>query len=1263
MGTLLCLILFLHFSVPASVFMSLNHAIHDIVHNLHILQQYQDTTFHQESTFRLLLESVVHALCSLLRVDTAPSHLQISTDVFGKLTWALFHNAHPDFPTHASIFEFLRSAPPESHSARLLLLLRDLDLQARLKEPYSSIWNHLSKLVLLFAQRHKSSEKRLVDYVARCFAYEYAYLLGLQSQLDDVALDTENLAHAVDSFLRRHDRDQDSFHNYDEAPQVSRPLNFSSNIPSFSLVYHMFLELSLFKSHETPDWDMLTYAKVSVDYFRSSHAIEHMDAETLDLYQIFCDFFLGSESEDGLLSENLHDIAREVLLLYFESISLSPLQNTELKDLSRAQLVELVSNLDAVVSILNEYDLDFNPQFPQFFKHYLFLVYEDLAHYASSQDYSYIGEILDTVRAIADFENSPLEDESDLIRNIVHKLHSMQFSILLPRSGLSLLMRLAVKDMDRLTSLLRNAFTHWNYRLLGTAQLHVLYEDRFLPGLKKRQSKRFFSIWYNKKMRYSDLTRHAASYSDKKLLAKYLTSNWIEKLLQLSQAEMKGEVFQIKPRFNIWRRKFKVLKDLEKRLVDLANAKALRFSFTRLKLKVDKVGDLEDTAADFHTRSASKTDIVLLKECFLLWSHKLHSGIFTPATSSEKLSRLGELNKGFVLRKHFRSWRQRTLLLQAGSELEKRSRFLLKHNFLHLWQVRLQQHYTYHLHVTERDRRLTANAFSAWKTSLRHRTEASEYYKRNLFKRAFKQWRLSFAFSNSAENRQRKDVILAFQTWKLATKSNQFQFVFNSKLKTYAFDSWADSSRKISENNVKAITAYEINLLRKHLLLWGSRLNMNSELITVADLNFQRKYLNKMVGKSSKHRKQEKVASQVLQKRMPLEERMTTGVILRKWKDQYLRRFEDLSRKAVCDFEQGFRNKNTTRLFFKFWRRRLKNVHQHQKNLHIRLEHFSGMNEVGKHFFERWVERTASQHHALEQSKNFYNNLLYKKYLLAWYEKYVTKVDYLADIAEEMIGQKDYMSLLESLRKWNLKLIKIVKRNNQTCAMFREKWEKANAKSLFELWLHKTRQRELLLDDEQDGEYIEANSTFGSSLSPLFRKNPKPTSNSVFDTASYLNTPVKKQVQGLFTPQHRKGPSPTKLQETNQRMKVDRMDALINRYKLAKKPSRSLLQNRVRLSPPKLKTDSTLPMKPPAPRFETHSSSSSPEATSSPEAASSSTLMEDSALWSTAKKLNRIKPLVIPPHKEDNEFRLMSVSNLRARLTRNSSSNVFDDNS
>lgn len=1276
---------------------SLHSLLLDTVKDLHTLHSFQPNGNARQFE-ALLRKSVLNVTVLLNLKDKEPHQLTISTSSFHDLELLYYCNAstpasQADF-TYANIFQFIRTNSISNGSAsslfsQLLQILAESHhterRPMRVKQSYALVISRVTDLLEFFIQLHSESEKVLADHIARCFAYEFSYFSSLKSHLDILSPGetTEKMVKVMDSFIRSDVDEDDSIFSYaeDAASPPKAPLNFDTSDANFTKLYHIFLQLALFKSPNSFYKDAVPYVKVMLNFFKKYCNVESLELDTFEsreqkLNHLYA-FFLGSESLQGILSGDFHAVARRVLdeSVVFPELE-SPtghqhqahVENTLISlGFLKEEIVELISNLNTVVAILNEYSLDFDPQFPSHFRHYVFLVYEELPDMATVEDYQYIDEIVETVATIVDFEVHEDDVEGDLIKDIVYNLQSMQSNLNGEGTQGSLLMRLALKETIFSTSLKKRVLRNWNYKTLAAAQLEVNLQEIFLPSTHQLVAKRYFSVWYNKSIRFRELQSQASAYSDKKVKAKLLSTAWIPRLIAIAQANLRVLSFQQKSAFSVWRQKSLQLQKLQDHLGSHYQIRCMGQAFSHFLTKHRGIVSMEDLALNFNQDITEIQEATLLKKSVQLWHQKLQNSYSNIDNSlSEKLATLSQLECNFLTKKHFDFWqKQNTLrsLLKAADNLRNQT---LKSLFFRSWLKQFQLSDVQRSFMLRREATLQSAVLKYWSYRKRNEDKADSFLQKSLLSDSFKRWKLENARKSRQAQHNLKKQSVYFKKWKLAIRESTFTQDHGVEQSSLVFQRWLEKTKRTIVNDESAVLLGEFNAQKRAFALWTAKRFLMNEQVVVADLNLQRKYLNRITTLFFGVAKQNAQKADLFAgSELKLADRFVIKFALTQWKDKYLVRFENHSRKTVARFSEEVRDPGLLAVIFQHWRHRVREGRKKQLLLQRNLQYFLETTPIKRSLFVHWEERTKQQADYNERSAQFFNTMLHKKHLLTWYEKYVMKVNYLSDIANDAIDQKDYTKMVEFLRKWNLKYIKTVRRNQQTCEMFTEKWDKAKSKSIFELWLQKSREQ-----PNDEDEYAEANTSMVSNQSPLAKKRFQPLAgNSFLEGKSYLHTPVKKQVSTApFTPYSRtQGPSPTRLQETNQRMKSDQMEALSNRFRSARKPTGSRAQRKkdqltntilTRLSPPRNRNYTSAPSRPPAPRFEGLSKSSSPEASSSPSRPPSTyeklptpmPLAIEAESIETAKSLRRIRPIVIPPEDGLGELRYSPVNKLKERL-------------
>ncbi|KAM9899544.1 hypothetical protein OXX69_009433 [Metschnikowia pulcherrima] len=200
-------------------------------------------------------------------------------------------------------------------------------------------------------------------------------------------------------------------------------------------------------------------------------------------------------------------------------------------------------------------------------------------------------------------------------------------------------------------------------------------------------------------------------------------------------------------------------------------------------------------------------------------------------------------------------------------------------------------------------------------------------------------------------------------------------------------------------------------------------------------------------------------------------------------------------------FQSNVRNAGTFSGGCNPWREKHERSEEDQIILDKNLAFFNSINILKSESFLHWIDVTRKVASAADKGVDFHRALLHKNFLLAWYEKFITKARCLSDIAEKFISRHESTRSIEILRKWNSTFTKKVRRNQQTFDMFAEKWERTNLKTSFELWHEKARQR-IHVEDE----YAEANTTLGPPNSS-FESPSSPIESSA--TNETTNEPAK----------------------------------------------------------------------------------------------------------------------------------------------------------
>lgn len=1281
--------------------------LHDTVKELHGLLQLPSSTPINE--FDSLLRRAVHNVFTLLGLLARDPHrLDISTSVYEEFSLVYYTRSDSSLENVSfnddNIYLFLRDDTVQASSSLydqlLSILAEPHNRLVRLKEDYSSIVSQLSELVQFFLRLNRSTTHDLLDLVLRCFSYEFSYYQRLNSELGNKSENgNQRIILALDSFIRRNKSEESLETDLIFTHELSIPSSYETSLgfecldASFEKLYHTFFQLAFYKSLNSFYEDSLAYVKVMIEFFKSSYGIDHFERDTQGNRDLIvgklCLFFLGSHGHDvhslhPLIPPKFQYLARNIIEELYESLRVQQIakgvaklcisDEPELLQILQAELVDLVSNLKTVISVFNEYDLGFDPKFSTVFRDYLHMVYEVNNEQASMEDFQFISNVKQVVDTIIDFVGHGKEIESDVIQDVVSRLQGMESRLLLAVGDLTLLMRAAYQESEAKINLARRVLTEWSHRLLEVIQLEAIKSGELGSKVENAQKKRYLSVWYNKFVRNQKILSQAAAFSDKRTVSHYLTTYWLKKIIIITKANDQAEWQSLKPIYAIWKSRYRSLKKNLDAVATRSNLKVEKKYFDSWKLNHNHLEDLTNTAERFSNEILKKQDHTLQSVAFrLLWKRFSAS---SPQSEQilRKLATLGDLEEDFQARKVFNLWKHKVEIAAAYNSLKMAERTKILRKSFQLWKRKHKLKQTGIKLEHERHRALLVLVLARWNMVTLDRSKSDDFHDANLLKGAFRAWKLSLASSRLQSDAGGRQLSLFLKKWKLKSRYIGMAEKTDQRIKYKALETWIEKAKVVKANVIASVEISDSNLEQKALRLWQSKLQLMSELAQIADLNFQRSYLQRLVSAGLKFKELNERAESKLAEKFSFADKVLVQAVMVKWSTGYMQKFDNHSEQAIQSFERHVRAPNFMAVFFKHWKHRKNQKAQAQFQLENRLEQYFRTSTTRRPFLDVWIDKLLEVHENEQKSCEFYLTLLHKRYLLVWYEKYATNVEYLNDVAQQMIDRKDYLKLVDHLRKWNLRYIKNVQRNQQTCEIFAKKWEKAHLRSMFELWTHKVRHKNGKPNEIHD--YADANTTFGSSYSPLAKKSRGTSSgSSLLDDQNYLSTPVKKQAaRNFMTPfSKNKGPSPTRLQETNQRMKFDRMDALTTRYRLAKDgASRSAIlksTSATRLPPPR--SNVTIPERPPAPMFDVPRSASpvlssdiSPNATSSPTFTprvmrKSASPVLDQTILSTAKKLRKIRPLIVPPADDEQDFQYTSASELKERLHSPTRSDIF----
>ncbi|ODV80595.1 uncharacterized protein CANTADRAFT_46981 [Suhomyces tanzawaensis NRRL Y-17324] len=1207
--------------------------LHKTLKNLHQLHTHQDHHTYEP----LLRESIANVIQVINYNDKSYNRLRLnstsSSQSDASSTLDILYYSPSDRAinslTNVNIVQFIQSFNQhEVHSNHSVLeLLVELlskikgKRPIRIKDSYSLIFGKLSTLIQFFIKFQADSESMLVDFIQRCAMEELRFYSSIQSQLDSLdEQDTQNIADFLDSIILNEVEDeqneQDSIFSYENDHQpVTSLQKFLSSDPDLDYLYGAFLKILSFKSPLERDYK--NYIRIMINLFKRHANVEFMEVDSFEYKEMklnqVLNFFMSDSEGFRILPELFKDVNSRV----FSEPTLN-------HPYSKEDQIRLYNNLRHIIPLLNEFDLNFNNKFPSMFRYYLKLMYEDLPTLSVSSDLKFVDTIVHLVNSIVDYENE--EDTEDInIKQSVTRFHGVHLKLSsTPGTDATLLMRLAASEYNNHASIKRLAFANWSKKFLNVQTLWDRYHTSWAQNENKQIQKAQLQKWFGKRLLFNTLEVEASKYYENVLLDKKFKSEWYQKLSDHRElTEIANNAF-LKRYFISWSNGAQRMKQLQAKAQRMDQITVQSSVFVQLKRSHNHKIELQKIAKSLADKFTLSRNEQILVRFWNLWHQKLP---IEHELGENKLAILFMLERKWIQTRFFKIWKQMHDLEKGLKKSQvTNNTLLLTYVFENHWKRKLVLSQKANAMRKSKEVELKRQIFYHWKAKKGQIELADSVQRNHLLKSALRQWKLNNTLRVFQQNSEHSviDMKNCLKKWLLKYKLHNSLRRKDLDIQDKILTIWTARKDEKVELARRSHQFERYSKLQDSFTRWLSATKDVMEYEATADLNFQRKFYNKIIQQHhlidyQLNRKADKFLATGV-----FDEHFITAMALSRWKSKYGDRFESKLLLKIASFEQKMRNPNLLSLMIRQWVNRYNEKQAKLNELDERYAQFVRKARSKKQYFSVWNQKTNAKLILLEEAVSFQNSVLLKKFLLIWYDQYINKGVYLGEVADNLIDNKQFQQVQSLLSRWSMKYMKLIQRNNQSCDMFLEKWQNAKLRSIFELWLVKLREAKDNLEDFQN-----ADTSMISNHSPLANKSSRTNTRSEEDpNSSYLFTPLKQQVHGrlLFTPKTNRI-SPTKLQETNQRIKNERIDALRKHFGRAKGTSTP----RSNISTPKKNTGNDLRVISPSRHIE----------------------KDEKTVIENAKKLRRITPIMFPTEEEGSQPKFSPVKKLRERLRNN----------
>ncbi|RCK66497.1 Protein SFI1 [Candida viswanathii] len=1123
--------------------MEYHDLLHTIVKDFHKLKEFKP--WEEATEYESLLRSLLIKLIKVIGIDSPIHELYLTTnnDDIGNLELRCYGEIDGQPVSGNSILQYLDN----KHVSTLQALVDILDRRAtKIKGPYAAVFTGISQLFENLLHHRDQAEHILIDYVWKCLSYETRFYQGIVDNILNPD-DTEKLVHYFESHLS----EEDSMFSYSH--DADAPLDFNINSEAFTKIYRTCLGVC---NSEKSNIKLVASAVVCI--YKNQEKIDHF--EVIDI------------------TETLAEFCKSVLPTLFQAVNDRVL--VQLLKVYDEDPQALHSHLDHLVEDFIAVGVEgVDADFPRLVKHYVHCMHNEFPTLVEKQDHEFLTTLDLLISQVLEFRDND-ENVTD-INGVVAEFVSLNKLLLKDNFAVpsTLLMRASTNDYYKNLQIGRITLNGWRDRLNRVLQLKQIDS-----GEEKLQL-RYLTKWYTEAMRLQERCLVVDDFYESQLCRKAV-QHW-ELQYQFEQLlEEIAELSTVRKFFKRWTNAYGRVSDNYAKAVSFDDDKLLTKHFNLMKGVKSLNNHSNEVALSIFKSFQEDRDSRVVQKLFSNWSSRV---TVNARALSQRLKEFSSRHNDHLLGRYLSIWQYKfDLVLDANNFVHERNAQLLRHVFCNVWQKRL--HLIERAYTIERDLNLNRrkSVFVKWRDSVQLDTKANRFYNRHLVSGAFNKWKLKLKSLDTQKSLQRTIVGQYFKNWILKLKYHVLMERRNTKLQEIVFNSWREKATHLASLASKSEQFHETNLKSSVIGKWNAGLTNTHHLERLADDFFKRRFLlNKWKSKLAVF---DCVAI------TDLGDNVATKLAYGIWKERYNSRREEKLQSMLGQLDRTHSDNLKKSRVFNTWHAKLHAIKQlYDIVLPPRAAHAQSK-------FELWALKTAYSKQLMDTALKWEDTNNATRALRIWFER-LQEVLVLDDRAEDFEVESNFKLARDIIRKWSMHYTKHTKRHQQLCEDHIAKKEHEKFRSIFELWLYKTKE-------------VEANTTIYSNGSPLSKKS---------QIRRQQATPQKRisPVRGSSTPVS-KGPSPTKLQETTQRLKDQKISALRERLGRARGgPSPPNKLSPIKLEFPNASTAAPRLGPPLPPRFNV-------------------------ADIATAKQSGRIKPMMFPVDGISN-YSPMDRSKLRAR--------------
>lgn len=957
--------------------------------------------------------------------------------------------------------------------------------------------------------------------------------------------------------------------------------------------------------------------------------------------------------------------------------------------LSLAEQAELCSNTGEVVELLLDFNIDLNPRFAQIFKHYMRLLYDTLPTFSNPHDLVFVNEVKHLVQRLMDFAYE--DDEEDDYKIKIYIKRFQEANKWLSIDAPTMLARLAVVEFHKSTHLKKAILSRWYSKTLKYRTYEADIEESRADKEIELQRK-LLKRWFVRHARFERLEDAARGFSSRRLLAN-VVEKWISRTMRNQTMYLQSNMKFLQPYFEVWAKKLYEYDRGCQQGDNIYSRTLVKNVFTGLVQKYINQRAREDEHSAMVQELISSKKDELVRRVWDRWYEKMNSNTDAyseplvvelvstnrdilqrvPTNLSEKLNKLRLLEVDWIKQKYLKQWRAASVRSQTYALMKSNNEHALKTFFFRDLLLKKFKLYTCEREFRQKhDIAFNQQVLEHWETYTQMQIRAREFHREQTLRKGLKMWVLRHQLYKCTE-----DVELArtyFKEWHLRCQLLPLELRVSMRAKKAAFAVWKKRLEQVQQ--LEQMQA--MSLRPKFLRIWVLATRNIGESEVVADIQFLRKFINKMRDKSDNIAQLERQDWKLRQ----IDEEILLREMLRKWNSHRIRKFDAESESKIAAFQSRIVVPNVKARFFTQWIEAFNTKQDINDDLESRCMAFC--KGLLKRSLIQWKDKVSEAQDLVDAADNFRYASLSKRMMIRWYEKFHQVHHEFGEIADEQVYERDVRRVNEVFNHWTMRLTKAVRRNEQNYDIFVKKWNTARLRSIFNLWTYKQGERRLLrISLEALADVDDSMVSASSPLASRARSMRILTNSDVSEGLpnSYLYTPVKQLNRAPMTTPRTMRISPEKMQETSQRLRSERIDELrkhfgkardsstpqIAKLREARKESipedpeerdaanesigkstvESIPERPPNLSPIDPNSSRYIRLAPPPPNFvpwkEVSGSFSS-------DSVSHSILEDEQVVIENAKRLRRITPIMFPTEDDISEPAFSPINKIKERL-------------